>query len=117
MSAWQRRRAGRLVQRLQQWGRRWGLHKVWYGPCLHGRIPWDRCDTCSELTEAEARALCPPEPLTRREALSERGARRRHSVALYFLAEEYGARRVGLRRVKGWAKCDDPGRPPRNRGA
>lgn len=30
------------------------LSAEWVGPCIHGRDPWDRCDTCSDDGETLA---------------------------------------------------------------
>lgn len=33
------------------------LASQWYGPCAHGRDPFDRCDDCGEVADAVAWAL------------------------------------------------------------
>ena len=76
--AWKMRR--NPLRRWQQWGRKVGLHRVWFGPCVHGRDPWTRCNDCGELTEAEAKALAGVQP-TGRERLAERARKRREWVA------------------------------------
>jgi hypothetical protein len=41
----------------QDWYRESGGATGWLGPCLHGRDPYTRCDTCAELEEDQVRLL------------------------------------------------------------